>query len=60
MFKLPKFDVHWAALFARPVRHLAIQLAGCAAILAGIAHYSHAAALIVGGLGAVIAIERQS
>jgi hypothetical protein len=59
MFRLPKFTIDWSVLVSRPARHLAVQLGGCAAVLAGVAHWSHAAAWVLGGLIAVIAIERQ-
>ena len=39
---------------------LLLQLAGVFAVLYGISYWSVPAALIVGGLGAVIAIERQT
>lgn len=58
MFKLPKFEVNLKVLFNRHLGMFVAELGGCAAILAGIAHYSHAAAWIVGGVGAVLAIER--
>ena len=59
MFKLPKFTIDWRVLFSKPVGYLAVQVGGCAAVIAGVAHYSHAAAWILGGVIAFMAIERQ-
>lgn len=59
LFRLPKFTVDWSVLFRRRVGIFLVEVAGCAAILDGIAHYSHPAAFIVGGVGAVLAMERQ-
>lgn len=39
---------------------LLIQLLGCAAVLYGVAIYSHPIAFIIGGIAAVVVIERQS
>ena len=59
MFKLPKWEIDWSKVFARRVRFVAIELAACAAVLVGVAHYSHPAAWILGGVGTILAIERQ-
>jgi hypothetical protein len=42
----------------RGVGLLVVELAGSASVLKGIAHYSHPAAFIVGGIGAIFAVER--
>ncbi len=42
----------------RGVGLLVVELAGSASLLDGIAHYSHPAAFIVGGVGAIVAVER--
>lgn len=43
----------------RTVAFLSIELAGSGAVLDGIAHYSRPIALIIGGIGAVVAVERR-
>ena len=43
----------------RTVSFLSIELAGSAAVLDGIAHYSRPIALIIGGIGAILAVERR-
>lgn len=62
MFKLdfPKIQKVTAAQFTRARAYLTVELAGGAAILAAIAHYNWPAALGVGGLAAIVAIERQT
>lgn len=60
MFKLPKITlkslVGW---YERKHGLLAVELAGCAAVLVALAHYSWPGALALGGIGAVFAAERQ-
>lgn len=47
------------AQFTKARTFFTVELAGGAAILAGIAHYNWPAALAVGGLAAIVAVERQ-
>lgn len=47
------------AQFTKARAFFTVELAGGAAILAGIAHYNWPAALAVGGLAAIVAVERQ-
>lgn len=62
MFKLnlPKIRSSVAAQFTKARAYLAVELAGGAAILTAIAHYNWPAALAVGGLTAIFAVERQN
>jgi hypothetical protein len=48
-----------AAKFTRKRNLFMVELAGGAAVLAGIAHYNWPAALAAGGLAAIVAVERQ-
>jgi hypothetical protein len=47
------------AQFTKARALVAVELTGGAAVLAGIAHYNWPAALAVGGLAAIVAVERQ-
>lgn len=61
MFKLdfPTMRSRIARQFTRARAFLAVELAGGAAILVAIAHYNWPAALAVGGVAAIVAVERQ-
>lgn len=50
----------FVAQFTKARAYLATELAGSAAILVAIAYYNWPAALAVGGLAAIVAVERQT
>jgi len=62
MFRLDIAKIRKTALaqFTKARAYVAVELAGSAAILAAIAHYNWPAALAVGGVAAIVAVERQN
>lgn len=58
MFKLPKLRLKGRIKRAHIL--FTVELGGIASVLTAIGHYNWPAALAVGGLGAILAVERQS